>query len=258
MTFNPYTLDFSYKTPSPAVNALHSYVTIRSCFSAYSDCVITSADDGDGTVTLTTDNVRSMVLNGVELAAQGVTAVTVDGDEHPVEAADIPVGPQDGKNPEVYGPFNQVFHQPFCLVYPDEGSETFRRYASFLLSAWNIIGNGAGCALPLSEVDDDLRLERNLVYIGVPEADIPATIPQPFDWGTNTVVVDGTPYDAAAMIFVFPDGDRLSAVMTTTWNFEHLLFWHQPFSSRSGFPDFIVYTTQGLATAGMTGASWNL
>jgi hypothetical protein len=111
--------------------------------------------------------------------------------------------------------------------------------------------------LPLSQVDEALREERNLVYIGVAEADIPATISLPFDWGVNTVVVDGTPHEAAAMMFVFPDGERLSAVMTTTWNFEHLLFWHQPFSSRSGFPDFIVYTTSGLATAGMTGPEWN-
>lgn len=257
-TFNPYTLDFSYKTPSPMVNALHSYVTIRSCTSAYSDCTITSADDGDGTVTLTTDNVRSMVLNGAELAAQGVTTITVDGSDYAVTEGPLSIGPQGGKTPEVYGPFNQVFQRPFCLVYPDEGPSTYQHYASYLLSAWNIIGNGSGCAMPLSKVDDTLRVERNLIYIGIPEADIPATIPMPFDWGVNTVVVDGNPHEAAAMMFVFPDGDRLSAVITTTWNFEHLLFWHQPFSSRSGFPDFIVYTTSGLATAGMTGPEWNL
>ena len=116
----------------------------------------------------------------------------------------------------------------------------------------------AGCALPLSEVDDALRADRNLVYIGIPEADIPPTIPQPFDWGVNTVVIDGTPHEAAAMMFVFPDGDRLAGVMTTTWSFEHLLYRHQPFSSRSGFPDFIVYTTQGLAAAGMTNPDWSL
>ena len=255
-TFNPYTLDFNYTTPSPNVNALHSYVTIRSCTSAYSDCTITSTDDGDGTVTLDTDNVRSMVLNGDELAAQGVSTITVDGVDHAVTEGPLSIGPQDGKTPEVYGPFNQVFQRPFCLVYPDEGSPTYQRYASYLLSAWNIIGNGSGCALPLSRVDETLRAERNLIYIGIPEADIPATITLPFDWGVNTVVVDGTPHEAAAMMFVFPDGDRLSAVITTTWNFEHLLFWHQPFSSRSGFPDFIVYTTSGLATAGMTGPEW--
>jgi hypothetical protein len=256
-TFNPYTLDFNYTTPSPMVNALHSYVTIRSCTSAYSDCTITSTDGGDGTVTLDTDNVRSMVLNGDALVAQGVSTVTVDGVDHAVAEGPLSIGPQGGKTPEVYGPFNQVFQRPFCLVYPDEGPPTYQRYASYLLSAWNIIGNGSGCALPLSQVDEALREERNLVYIGVAEADIPATISLPFDWGVNTVVVDGTPHEAAAMMFVFPDGERLSAVMTTTWNFEHLLFWHQPFSSRSGFPDFIVYTTSGLATAGMTGPEWN-
>jgi hypothetical protein len=255
---NPYELNFSYKTPSPMVNALHSYVTIRSCTTAYQDCAITSSNPADGTVTLLTDNVRSMTLNGDALVDQGITTITIDGTVQGVSGGTMEIGPQDGKNPQVHGPFNQVLQQPFCLVYPDDGHVTYKRYASFLLSAWNIIGNGAGCALPLSEVTDELRTERNLVYIGVAEADIPVTIPQPFDWGVNTVVIDGTPYSAGAMMFVFPDGDRLAAVMTTTWNFEHLLYWHQPFSSRSAFPDFIVYTTQGLAAAGMTNPDWSL
>ena len=257
-SFNPFELDFTYKTPSPSVNALHSYVTIRSCFSAYNDCSISSSSEGEGRVTLQSDNVRSMVIDSDALVAQDVKVLNVDGVDYELSSGPLEIGPQSGKTPEVYGPFNQVFHKPFCLVYPDEGNPTYQRYASYLLSAWNIIGNGAGCALPLSALDDELRLERNIIYVGVAKADIPASIPLPFDWGVNTLVVDGTAYEAAAMMFVFPDGERLSAVVTTTWNFEHLLFWHQPFSSRSGFPDFIVYTTSGLATAGMTGPEWTL
>ncbi len=124
---------------------------------------------------------------------------------------------------------------------------------------WAVLpAEGAGCALPISAVDATLRAERNLVYIGVAKDDIPVTITLPIDWDVNTVTVGDTAYAAAAMVAVFPDGDRLAALMTTTWTFEHLLFWHQPFSSRAGLPDLTVWTTQGLATAAMTHPDWTL
>ena len=122
-TLDPFELDFSFRSPNPGYSPFHSYVTIESATSAYDDVEIHS-EDGGSTVTLTTSNVRSLTLNGDALLDRGVSTVSVDGEDITVVAGAIPVGPQEGKNHEVYGPYNQVYRQPFCFAYATRSTPT--------------------------------------------------------------------------------------------------------------------------------------
>jgi len=255
-SIDPLELDFEYKCPSPWVNAKNSYVTIRSQIDPYEDSTIASASDGD-TVALTTYNVRSMVLDGAGLTGKGVESLTVDGKDVELTNGDIEWGPQGGKNQAVQGPFNQVFHRPFCFLYPDDGSWQLKSYASFLTSTWNIIGNGHACALPVSQADADLHANYNLIYVGVPRDEVPLPDSIPFDWNDTAVIVGDKTLEATCLVFVFPEEGHLSAAMVTPPGYEYLLFWHSPFSSRSGLPDYTAWTHGGANAAGFFDADWN-
>ena len=69
-----------------------------------------------------------------------------------------------------------------------------------------------------------LRAERNMVYLGVPKSEIPAAASLPISWDTNTLTIKDETHSAAAMLFVFPEGERLAAAMVATVTFEYLLF----------------------------------
>jgi choline monooxygenase len=253
---DPFELDFDFTTPAPWVNPTHSYVTIRSARSADDDCTIVSESDGSS-VSLTTRNVRSMILNGAALIEQGVDALIVDGDEVDLTPGDLPIGPQDGKTNWAHGPFNQVMHQPFCFAYPDDGPDVFRYYAAYLLTNWQFIGNGHGCSLPVSSVDDDLRADYNIIYIGVSPEEVPLGQATDLDWNQSAINLGGTDYAASAALAVFPDGDRLAGVMTATLGAEYLLFRLQPFTSRFVAPDYLIWNDEGAVAAGFFDANWN-
>ena len=255
-TLDPFELDFEYTTPSPWINATHSYVTLRSQLDPYEDSRIESVPDGPE-VELTTYNLRSMVLDGAALGEKGVTKLVVDGQAVALADSDIEWGPQGGKNEAVQGPFNQVFHRPFCFVYPSSGSESYQRYASYLISTWNIIGNGHGCALPLDKLTQAIRTEYNIVYVGIERAKVPVPEGITFDWNATNIVIDGKEIPDAALLFVFPEKGHLSAALVTTEGAEHMLFWHQPFSSRAGLPDYVGWTYGGAYAAGFFDADWN-
>ena len=252
---NPYELDFTYTTPSPWVNPTHSFVTIRSELSPMLDCTITSAMDGDE-VTLTTENVRGMVLTGGALLDQGVMSLVVDEVSYDIPDGPLEIGPQTGKNEEVHGPFNQVFQRPFCFAYPDDGPIIYKHYAAYLLSMWNIIGNGHGCALPISAVDEDLRSIRNIIYLGVTAELVPVPDQIPITWGGDLISVNGSDLEDVAFVFVFPDGEHLSAAMLATPGSEYLLYWHQPFSSRAGIPDYLLWYNGGGLASGFFDMDW--
>lgn len=57
-------------------------------------------------------------------------------------------------------------------------------------------------------------------------------------------------------MFVFPEGDRLSALLTTTAGAEDLLYGIVPFSSRAGLPDYLLWSEQGVVSAGYFDADW--
>ena len=248
-------LDFEFTSPSPAVTDKYSYVRLRSHISPEEPGTVTSSVDGDA-VTLTTSNVRSLILDGAALASRGIQTVSVDGSAYDVSDSDIEVGPQDGKRPDAYGPLIQAFQQPFCLVWAAGSPPQYREYAGFLASTWNVIGNGSSCALPLTLVTDEIRASHNLIYLGVPMDQVPMPESMPLEWDELNITVNGQSFVAAGLSAIFPDGDRLGAVITTTRTHEYLLYRIQPFSSRFWIPDWLVFGGSGGVAAGFFDGNW--
>lgn len=256
-TLDPLELDFDFVSPGPGVSSRHSYVSVRSAFTPANVTVVESAREGD-VVTLETNNVRGMVLDGAGLLAKGIAKAMVDGKEHAVTAGPIEVGDLTGKTPETYGPFIQVFQQPFCLVWDDAGPAEYVEFASLMLSTWNMIGNGTGCALPMSALTEPIRAEHNIVYLGVPADAVPLPEGMPLHWDELAVTVSAHSFEAALLAFVFPEGKRLGAVMVTTRTHEAMLHRMVPFSSRFFVPDWIVLGAEGgYQAAGFFYPDWS-
>jgi poly(3-hydroxybutyrate) depolymerase len=257
-TRDPVELDFSLRTPAPWVSATRSFATIRSCVSPMKDCEVSSKSAG-ATVTLTTTNVRSLVLDGKALGSKGVTKAVVDGQGHTVAGdAPIPIGPQDGKTPDRSGPLNQAFARPFCFVYDASKPEAYRRHASWLSSVWAIIGNGQACALPIEQLTDSIRASSQIVYVGVASKSLPALEAMGVSWDGAAVHIGGKDLAGAVIWVAFPEQGRLSAAIAAPDGKEHLLRRYQPFSSRSGMPDWFVYDDAGLRASGFFDATWKL
>lgn len=254
---DPMELDFDWMTPSPMVSPSHSFVRVESWITSTADMTVSSVSL-DQTVTVTTTNVRSMVIDGAALLDQGITELVVDA--VPIELTDGPleIGPTTGKRAHRNGPFNQVFHQPWCFVYPDASDTPHHKgYAAWLASRWNIYGNGYACALPMSAVDDAIRADNNLVYIGLDSWDLAQLAPElELSFNGSAVTIGGAAFSPGAILSVFPDGDRLAGVMTATVGAEYLLYRYAPFNSRSGMPDFFVWGPQGGAAAGFYDTDW--
>ncbi len=255
-TLDPFELSFRFITPAPWVNSTHSFVTVMSELDARQNVTVVSARAGDR-VTLTTTNVRGLRLSGDALRMRGIVHVTSDGigvDVPP--AGDIAVGPQDGKRPELHGPMNQVFHRPFCFVYPDAGSPRYSQYASYLTSVWAVIGNGQACAMPLAALTPAVRAEFNLVYVGVSSTGVAVPAGIPFRWDATAIRLADASFDRSAIGFIFPEGSHLSAVLTATPGDEWLLFRYQPFSSGAGAPDYFVFGTTPGRPSGFFTPTW--
>ena len=173
------------------------------------------------------------------LRTKGIAKAVVNGEAFDVTGDPIIVGSPAGKTPEAYGPLVQVFYRPFCVVYGEDNS-AWQSYASFLVSTWNLIGNGQACALPISAVTDELRSERNMIYVGVSADQVPYPSDMPIDWSGESVTIANTTKSDAMLGFVFPTEGRLGAVLTTTSGSEHLLFMLQPFNSRFWVPDYLI------------------
>jgi hypothetical protein len=252
---DPAELTFTYRSPGPWVNGRYSFVAIQSQIDPYSDATVDSIGEGD-TVTVTTGNVRGMVLDGAALTGKGVKKLLVDGKD--VALADGPIawGEQSGKTPAASGPLNQVFHRPFCFVYDPGANPLFQRYVSYLVSTWTIIGNGHACALTVKSLTDEIRKEYNLVYVGVSAKAVPVPDGIPFSWTPAAVTVAGNSVEQGTLLFVFPEEGHLSAALVAAEGAESLLYWEQPFSSRSGLPDYTGWTAQGVYTAGFFDGDW--
>ncbi len=248
-------LDFTYATAGPWVNPRHSYVSLRSQVTAFADSVLTSSRSGD-TVTLVTKNVRSMDLDGAGLDARGVKTVLVDGTAMPVTKGEMPVGPRDGKRPLVHGPINEVFYRPFCFAWQDDAPAAYARWASYVLSSWQVNGNGQGCALPLSRVTGELRKSHNIVYLGVPSAKIPAASGLPVSFGSSSIVTAAGSRSTGVIAVVFPDGDRLSGAVMATTGSENLLTRFMPLRPVASPPDFIVFDTNGSVESAFFDPTW--
>jgi hypothetical protein len=254
-TLDPFELDFKYTTPAPWVNARHSYVTVRSQNTAFADSVLTSSRNGD-TITLTTQNVRSMELDGTALDAAGVKTVLVDGTPATVAKNAMPIGPQDGKHPYVHGPINEVFYRPFCFAYADGAPPAYARWASYVTSSWQVNGNGHACVVPLSKVTDELRKARNIVYLGVPSAQIPSASGLPVQWSASSFMVGADVRSAGVLAVVFPEGERLSGAVMAVSGSEALLTRFMPLRPVASPPDFYVFDANGPVDAAFFDPTW--
>ncbi|TNF38101.1 MAG: hypothetical protein EP329_01400 [Deltaproteobacteria bacterium] len=254
-------LDFAFRSPAPWYSPSSSYVTVTSVDDPYADFTVTSEHTDADRVALTTTNVRSMVIDMTALSAAGVAWLDHGGVHYAVDGAgELPIGPEDGKQLGLSGPYNQVFRQPFGFVYPD-GDALARDYAAYLVSTWAAIGNGQAFALPYSALASGGPLDAenvpsryNLVYVGFP-GDAMAPDGLPFDWGPDGVTVDGEAHPDAALLLVTAR-DRLGALLYAPPGREHLLYRVIPFSSRSGMPDYLVWNEDGAALSGFLDAGW--
>lgn len=251
-------LAFHFSSSSPWVSSEHSFVRVLSEQSPMENFAVDATTLVATEVSVTTTNVRSLVLDGAALASQGVDTVHVDGTPHAVTGVDIEIGPTGGKTARLHGPLNQLFHRPFCFVYDADGPEAFRRYAAFLLSWWSIIGNGHGCAVALADLTPELAADRNLVYLGVPMDQIDGSGALPITWDPDGVTIAGAQHPASAMAYVYPDGDRLTGYFSAAAGAEYLLFRYVPFSSRAGMPDFLIWQEGGSSAAGFFDADWQI
>ena len=219
--------------------------------------VVTSSRDGDA-VTLTTENVRSLVLDGDALSGLGVATVDVDGESVSVMPGALPVGPQAGKRAGLSGPMNEVYKRPFCYVYPD-ASTAYAAFAAYHLSEWAIIGNGQACALPRSLLTPEIAASHNLIHLGPRPGDLDAA-PEGVTWEGWNVSVGARAFERASMAFVFPasDDEHLQAVLTAPTRGERSLYGISPFSSRSGLPDYLVFGGGRALAAGFFDPEWRL
>ncbi len=251
-TIDPAELNFRFQSPGPWYSDRYSFIRNRPAATPLKDCVVHVTFDG-ATVKVTTDNVRTLEIDGHAVRSKGPQSIEVDGKVHELPDGPLILGPQVGKRPNVHGPFNQVMHRPWCWVWAD-GADEYRDFAAYLATNWAIIGNGSACALPASALNDAIAKSHNLIHLGrtPKEAGAPSFI----SWDDKGATIGGKVFDAAAMQVLWDAGDRLSAAIVAPAGKRSLLFSVVPFSSRSGMPDFIIFRETGLAASGNFDADW--
>ncbi|MEN0063362.1 MAG: prolyl oligopeptidase family serine peptidase [Myxococcota bacterium] len=252
-TLDPTELDFSFRSPSPGYSATHSVVTLQSATDGGADVIIDAFRDGD-TWSLTTNNARSLTIDGNALMAKGIANLTVDGEPIPLADGPIEVGPESGKRHDVHGPFAQVMRSPFCFVHA-EADGPFAQYAGWLTSFWSNLASGSACSVTVDQVDDALRQSHNLIWVGVPESVVEPTVD--VGWG-DTLRVGSETYEGV-MFVVFPANGRLNAAIVGTPGHEYDMFGINPISSRGGLPDVLVYRRdQGTQFSAIFDGDWAL
>jgi hypothetical protein len=249
---DPEPMAFNWISTSPWINPQRSFVRVLSEDNPMENVTVESVVNGTE-ITLTHTNVRSMRLDGAMLARNGIDTVSVDGTGYPT-GGNIEIGPQTGKTPEVHGPLNQVFHKPFCVVWQENGPPVYREYARYLLSWWAVIGNGHGCGIPVSKLTQEIRDNRNLVFLGMYD---PGNLP--IEWSVDGVTIADEFFPDTAMAFVYPASNgRLNAHVSVSLGMGHLLFRYMPFSSRAGMPDYFVWDEDGGVANGFFDGDWQI
>ena len=256
-TLDPNALDFSFMTPGPYYSPSNSYVTIQSRANPSNEATIASEKLSETEVQLTTENVRSMTLDGAALTEKGITDIIIDGSNQSVSDGTMDVGPQTGKQVGQTGPMNQVFRSPFCFVYSTDASADYQHFAAYLTSIWSLRGNGHACAMPYSQLTDEIRQKRNIIYLGIPFEDLPNHESLPFRYSESSVSIGNNTYSGAVGIYTFPEGDGLAMAWYASGGNTQLLSTYTPFSSRRGMPDYLLFDSRGGAANGFFDGDWD-
>lgn len=244
-------LNFTFKTPSPAISDTYSYTRILSEQDPYKDCSVKSALTSE-TLTLETKNVLALSIDGEAL---GRGSLLLDGQEIKVPARQLVlelVGKKwrkseyDGKTGRVHGPIKQGFFKPFCFTYEPAGDKNMKHHASYLISQWCIRGNGLSFSLPLNMMTDEIRKKYQVVYMDV----VPmasgngSTATLRFEYRREFIQVDGTNYDDACLLFAYPshDGSGIDVFLYANAAAKRMALVFDPFRSGIGWPDYILWT----------------
>lgn len=254
---DPYELDFTFKTAGPWVSPQHSFVTLESALDPYTSLSVTSSQAGSR-VQLSTRNVRSLQLDAAALTAKNITEVQVDGERRSVAQGDLHFGPTEGKRPGQHGPVKEAFFRPWIWVYDEAGPDAYRALAAYFTTYWSFIGNGHNAALPLSALTEAQRAGHNIIYLGIDSARFKEAGRAPVQVSGAEIIVGGDRYQDSATVFVFPEGEGLSAAFYATPGSEDLLYGLVPFRSGFGLPDYMVYARGGTRTAGFVHGDWSV
>ena len=130
----------------------------------------------------------------------------------------------------------------------------YASHAAYLSSHWALQGNGSACGLALDNKDN--RGSRNAVFIGGTMDDITLPSSFPVSWNDDEVVINGEPQPKAGLQFIAPMDEGMAALLVTTPGHEDLLEGTAPFSSRSGMPDYLAWTTGQALLTGHFSAEW--
>ncbi len=254
-SLDPFELDFEFISPNAAYAEHHSYVRLRSALSPEADLELRSRQEADRVI-LETVNVRSMILDGDGLTAKGISEIEVDGEVIPVTTGDIEYGPQTGKRPGVHGPYNEVYRRPFCFIVSDNDRGAAAAVAAHHAGQWNVIGNGQACTLPMSRRQEAIDAGRNTIYVAVSQDQLNLPNDFPFRWDDEGIYYQDQRQRDGAFFSLFEEDGRLSAVLAAPTGKEDLLFEILPYSSRSGFPDFLAWNDRGLVATGFYDSDW--
>ena len=235
-------LDFDFASPSPWVTSRRSFVEIRAAENPLQDVEISSSRNGN-TLTVTSTNVASMVIDTETLRGAGIQTLIVDGQAADLSAATLSIGAAE-KVPGQHGPIKEALFKPFCFVYPDDAParSVLRETATSLMATWSIIGNGSACAVPFSA--RDTLGNANRVYVGIPSSQL--TLPEgvSFTWAPDAIRLPSGTINDGLIQMVFPEGDRLAVALYGTAGAEWLLRLFNPFSSRTAYPDFATFVVR--------------
>ncbi|MEE2755734.1 MAG: prolyl oligopeptidase family serine peptidase [Myxococcota bacterium] len=249
---DPWESNFVFRSPSASYSGKHSFIELLSSVSPDADLEVQASSVGP-LLEITTQNVRSMRFDRAGLREAGIEEINVDGVALELTDDDLIWGPENGKRPGQHGPFNEAFRRPFCYVYEGDGGQDART-AGFYSTYWALIGNGQSCGVEVSRMTEDNLSGRNLIRLGDTALEIAQEI---FQWDEDGIIFDGRQQPNSALVFVYPEGDGLSAGLVAAEPVKHYLRQVVPFSSRSGLPDYLIFGANGASLIGHFDSEWN-
>ena len=250
---DPLETNFDFRSEGPSYSATHSYLTVISTESVMSDFELSSREV-DGELTLTTTNVAAMSIDGTALTERGVTSLLVDGETVALDSGVIELGIPSLKQGDTYGPFNQVFRRPFCLLYASDES-AYAKVARYYASYWQLFGNGRTCGIATTDPLNVPEGTNTVLLGGTPTDGMQAA---GIDWSGQALSIGDDTISRGILASIRPTSDGLTAVFVTSPGDEHWLTYFVPFNSRSGMPDYFLWQPNEFVSAGFYDTNWQL